>query len=147
MRIRIKINYYIDQQFIMHIIHVMMLYYQCMNLLVQVVILINYYYQIKQNYYYLMITHGIDELGVLLCGHEKNAYWYGSQLDICDVADRIEDNQATSLQVTATLLAGAIYAINNKELGILEVEDLDYIYILDIVKPYVDPVVGKYTDW
>eukprot|EP01084_Bolivina_argentea_P179159 309602_1 len=93
------------------------------------------------------ITHGIDELGVLLCGHEKNAYWYGSQLDICDVADRIEDNQATSLQVTATLLAGAIYAINNKELGILEVEDLDYKYILDIVKPYVDPVVGKYTDW
>jgi len=28
------------------------------------------------------ITSGIDELGVLLAGHEKNAYWYGSQLSI-----------------------------------------------------------------
>ena len=28
------------------------------------------------------ITEGIDELGVLLAGHAKNAYWYGSQLSI-----------------------------------------------------------------
>ena len=28
------------------------------------------------------ITEGIDELGVLLAGHQKNAYWYGSQLSI-----------------------------------------------------------------
>ncbi len=28
------------------------------------------------------ITEGKDELGVLLYGHAKNAYWYGSQLDI-----------------------------------------------------------------
>jgi len=28
------------------------------------------------------ITKGIDELGVLLAGHQKNAYWYGSQLSI-----------------------------------------------------------------
>ena len=26
------------------------------------------------------IIDGIDELGVLLYGHAKNAYWYGSQL-------------------------------------------------------------------
>ena len=28
------------------------------------------------------IDDGIDELGVLLYGHDKNAYWYGSQLSI-----------------------------------------------------------------
>ena len=28
------------------------------------------------------IEDGIDELGVLLYGHAKNAYWYGSQLSI-----------------------------------------------------------------
>jgi homospermidine synthase len=28
------------------------------------------------------IVDGIDELGVLLYGHDKNAYWYGSQLSI-----------------------------------------------------------------
>ncbi len=58
-------------------------------------------------------------LGVLLCGHKKNAYWLGSQLDVKDTRDRVEDNQATSLQVTATLMAGGVYAIKNKELGIL----------------------------
>ena len=28
------------------------------------------------------IIEGIDELGVLLMGHKKGAYWYGSQLSI-----------------------------------------------------------------
>ena len=28
------------------------------------------------------IVTGKDELGVLIYGHDKNAYWYGSQLDI-----------------------------------------------------------------
>jgi len=28
------------------------------------------------------ITSGMDELGVLLYGHSKNAYWYGSQLTV-----------------------------------------------------------------
>ena len=28
------------------------------------------------------IVTGIDELGVLLYGHGRNAYWYGSQLSI-----------------------------------------------------------------
>src|SRR4029077_7272324 len=28
------------------------------------------------------IVDGIDELGVLLYGHDKNAYWYGSQLSV-----------------------------------------------------------------
>ena len=28
------------------------------------------------------IVDGIDELGVLLYGHGKNAYWFGSQLSI-----------------------------------------------------------------
>ena len=45
------------------------------------------------------ITDGIDELGVLLCGHAKGAYWYGSQLDIHTARKLIEHNSATSLQV------------------------------------------------
>eukprot|EP00484_Ammonia_sp_Unknown_P025727 CAMPEP_0197035322 /NCGR_PEP_ID=MMETSP1384-20130603/13162_1 /TAXON_ID=29189 /ORGANISM="Ammonia sp." /LENGTH=536 /DNA_ID=CAMNT_0042465371 /DNA_START=68 /DNA_END=1675 /DNA_ORIENTATION=+ len=90
---------------------------------------------------------GVDELGVLLCGHERNAYWYGSQLDVKDVGDRIEDNQATSLQVTATLLAGAAYAMKHPNLGVLECEELDYKFILDVIEPYVAPLVGQYSDW
>lgn len=45
------------------------------------------------------ITEGIDELGVLLCGHAKGAYWYGSQLEINNSRKLVETNSATSLQV------------------------------------------------
>jgi homospermidine synthase len=55
------------------------------------------------------ITAGIDELGVLLCGHAKGAYWYGSQLEIENSRRLVEHNSATSLQVTATALAGVIW--------------------------------------
>ena len=33
------------------------------------------------------ITGGIDELGVLLYGHEKNALWFGSRLSIEETRD------------------------------------------------------------
>ena len=93
------------------------------------------------------IVSGMDELGVLLCGHEKNAYWYGSQLDVNYARSIVENNQATSLQVTATALAGIAYAIKNPNLGILECEEIDYKFVLDIIEPYVAPLYGEYTDW
>jgi len=40
----------------------------------------NYVQQERQRILMDDITQGIDELGVLLAGHKKNAYWYGSQL-------------------------------------------------------------------
>ncbi len=46
------------------------------------------------------IVSGIDELGVLLAGHKKNAYWYGSQLSIDEARRLAPFNNATSLQVT-----------------------------------------------
>ena len=42
----------------------------------------NYLQQERQRLLREEITTGIDELGVLLAGHGKNAYWYGSQLSI-----------------------------------------------------------------
>ncbi|MGH9561032.1 MAG: saccharopine dehydrogenase C-terminal domain-containing protein, partial [Terracidiphilus sp.] len=54
------------------------------------------------------ITAGIDELGVLLAGHKKNAYWYGSQLSIEEARKLAPYNSATSLQVTSAALSGMI---------------------------------------
>ncbi|HEX9474085.1 MAG TPA: saccharopine dehydrogenase NADP-binding domain-containing protein, partial [Steroidobacteraceae bacterium] len=45
------------------------------------------------------ISTGIDELGVLLAGHKKNAYWYGSQLGIDEARRLAPHNSATTLQV------------------------------------------------
>src|SRR5690606_25354852 len=59
------------------------------------------------------IVSGVDELGVLLMGHAKGAYWYGSRLDIHEARSLAPHNNATSLQVTAPAVAGLIWAIEN----------------------------------
>lgn len=93
------------------------------------------------------ITEGIDELGVLLAGHAKNAYWFGSQLSIGAARNLAPYNSATSLQVTAAALAGMIWAMENPQRGVVEPDDMDYQRPLEICRPYLGPVVGKYTDW
>ncbi|HXA34956.1 MAG TPA: saccharopine dehydrogenase C-terminal domain-containing protein [Steroidobacteraceae bacterium] len=93
------------------------------------------------------ITQGIDELGVLLAGHAKNAYWYGSQLSIEEARKLAPYNSATSLQVTSAVLAGMIWAMENPERGIVEPDDMEFERPLEICMPYLGRVVGKYTDW
>jgi len=93
------------------------------------------------------ITAGIDELGVLLAGHKKNAYWYGSQLSIEEARKLAPFNSATSLQVTVAALAGMIWAMENPTRGIVEPDDMEYQRPLAICRPYLGTVVGEYTDW
>jgi homospermidine synthase len=93
------------------------------------------------------ITTGIDELGVLLAGHKKNAYWYGSQLSITEARKLAPYNSATSLQVTCAALSGMIWAMENPQRGIVEPDEMDYKRPLQICMPYLGKVVGKYTDW
>jgi homospermidine synthase len=93
------------------------------------------------------ITEGIDELGVLLAGHRKNAYWYGSQLSIEEARALVPYNSATSLQVTVAALSGMIWAIENPERGIVEPDEMEYERPLGVCMPYLGTVVGQYTDW
>jgi homospermidine synthase len=93
------------------------------------------------------ITTGIDELGVLLGGHKKNAYWYGSQLSIDEARKLCPHNSATTLQVTVAVLAGMVWAMENPNRGIVEPDEMDYRRCLEICNPYLGPVVGEYTDW
>lgn len=93
------------------------------------------------------ITSGIDELGVLLAGHAKNAYWYGSQLSIDEARALAPHNNATSLQVTVAVLSGMVWAMENPQAGVVEPDELDFQRCLDVCMPYLGPVVGQYTDW
>jgi len=93
------------------------------------------------------ITDGIDELGVLLAGHRKNAYWYGSQLSTHEARKLVPYNSATSLQVTVAALSGMIWAMENPSRGLVEPDEMDFRRNLEICMPYLGPVVGKYTDW
>ncbi len=93
------------------------------------------------------IIDGADELGVLLMGNTKGAYWYGSRLSNHDARNLCKYNTATSLQVTAGVLAGVMWAMENPTNGIVEAEQLDHTYIMDIASPYLGEVFGTYTDW
>lgn len=93
------------------------------------------------------IESGIDELGVLLTGHARNAYWYGSRLSIHEARKLVPYNNATSLQVTVALLSGIVWALENPQAGIVEAEQMDFARHLEICGPYLGPVVGEYTDW
>jgi homospermidine synthase len=93
------------------------------------------------------IVDGIDELGVLLYGHAKNAYWYGSRLSIEETRKLAPYQNATGLQVTSAVLAGMVWALENPEAGIVEADDLDFRRCLEVQLPYLGPVEGHYTDW
>jgi len=107
----------------------------------------NWHLQPKKRIMLNEITEGIDELGVLLAGHAKNAYWFGSQLSI-DAARRLAPfNSATSLQVTAAALSGMIWAMENPRRGIVEPDEMDFERPLAIARPYLGTLTGAYTDW
>ena len=93
------------------------------------------------------ILDGGDELGVLLYGHDKNAYWYGSQLSIEEARKLAPQQNATGLQVSSSVLAGMVWALENPEAGIVETDDMDYRRCLEVQSPYLGPVKGYYTDW
>jgi homospermidine synthase len=93
------------------------------------------------------IVSGIDELGVLLMGHARGAYWYGSQLSIDQARALCPQNSATSLQVAASVVAGVLWAIANPARDVVEPDDLPYDEMLRLCRPYLGDVVGVYTDW
>ncbi|MFE0019004.1 homospermidine synthase [Mesorhizobium sp. NPDC059054] len=93
------------------------------------------------------LVDGSDELGVLLYGHKKNAYWYGSQLTLEEARKLAPHQNATGLQVTSAVLAGMVWALENPEAGIVETDEMDFNRCLEVQKPYLGPVKGYYTDW
>ena len=93
------------------------------------------------------IASGRDELGVLLMGHAKNAYWFGSQLTVAEARAACPYNSATSLQVAAGVMAGVIWAIRNPQAGVVEPEELPFDEILRLCEPYLGELHNAYSDW
>ncbi len=93
------------------------------------------------------ITEGIDELGVLLMGHQRGAYWFGSRLSIEEARQLAPHNNATSLQVTSAVLAGIVWVLENPNRGVVEPDQMDFERILEICRPYLGKLVGVYSEW
>lgn len=90
---------------------------------------------------------GVDALGVLLMGHDLNAYWYGSILSIDEARQIAPFNTATSLQVAAGVYSGIIWAIENPDRGVVEPEQMDHHRVLEIARSFLGRLEGIQTDW
>jgi homospermidine synthase len=93
------------------------------------------------------IRSGIDELGVFLISGKYSAYWLGSNLSIGKARKMARHNNATSLQVVSSLVAGMAWALENPRRGVLESEDLDHEFIYAFTEPYWSPMVAQSLNW
>jgi homospermidine synthase len=105
--------------------------------------------ELQKEQYILMddIKTGMDELGVLLMGHKKGAYWYGSQLTIEQTRKLAPYQNATGLQVTAGVLGGMVWAIENPNEGVVEADEMNYERVMEVIEPYLGTMKGAYTGW
>jgi homospermidine synthase len=93
------------------------------------------------------IDAGMDELGVLLMGHPRGAYWYGSRLTNAEAMALVPYNNATSLQTTAGVLSGVIWAMNHPDAGVVDPDEMGFEEVMEVALPYMGEMVGVYTDW
>jgi homospermidine synthase len=94
------------------------------------------------------ITNGMDELGILVLRQDTpEVYWFGSRLDIHTANSLAPNNNATSLQVAAGVLAGLVWIIENPTQGLIEPEQVDFKRALEIAKPYLGIYGGQWGNW
>lgn len=94
-----------------------------------------------------ILPGGVDELGVLLMGHKKTSYWYGSHLSIDQARKLVPHNNATGLQVTSSIIGAMVWALKNPTQGIVDADDVDHEVLMAVAAPYLGDMVGVYTDW
>lgn len=93
------------------------------------------------------ITDGMDELGVLLLGHDLGGWWVGSQLDIHSSRALVPHQNATTLQVAASVLGAVFWIVRNPDRGLCVPDDLDHRQVLEVANPYLGKVPSVQTDW
>lgn len=93
------------------------------------------------------IIHGQDQLGVLLLGHDFNGWWTGSLLSIEETRQLVPHQNATTLQVAASLLGAISWIINHPNEGLCRPEDLDHEEVLKVANQYLGTLQSVQTDW
>lgn len=93
------------------------------------------------------IVSGADEVGVLLLGHDLGGWWTGSRLSIEETRKHVTDQNATVLQVAASVLGALAYMVRNPRRGFRHVEDLPHREILATASPYLGECISMQSDW
>lgn len=94
------------------------------------------------------IISGSDTLGVLFMSPKYGKWWTGSDLDIETSRKLIPHQNATVVQVSPSVIAGIIYALQNPNISPIFPEDMNSQYIMDkFIKPYLGKWISKPVVW
>lgn len=106
-------------------------------------------YQLQQHHRVMGddILDGTDELGILLLGHGLNGWWTGSRLDIHQARSLVPGQNATTLQIAASVLGALHWIAHNPQAGLCVPDDLDHHTVLAAARPYLGECPSVPTDW
>ena len=93
------------------------------------------------------ITKGADILGALIMGHPFKSWWVGSDLTIEESRRLVPHQNATTMQVAISVVAAAMWMIENPAEGIRVPDDLPHDYVLGVSKPYLGNFISTRSDW
>jgi homospermidine synthase len=93
------------------------------------------------------IISGQDQLGVLLMGHPYGAWWTGSLLSIEETRALAPHQNATTLQVAASILGAVRWMIGSPEEGVHVPDELPWRTVMDAAYPYLGTCWSDAVDW
>jgi homospermidine synthase len=93
------------------------------------------------------IISGADILGSLLMGHAYNCWWTGSVLSIEESRRLVPHQNATTMQVAISVVAAAMWMVENPSRGVCVPDDLPHEHVLGIAAPYLGKSLSIPSDW
>jgi len=94
-----------------------------------------------------ILPGGVDELGVLLMGHDYKSWWTGTILSIDEARKLVPGQNATTLQVAASAMAAVCWMIQNPREGVKIPDQLPHREILSRAAPYLGEMPSIPIDW
>ncbi len=80
-------------------------------------------------------------------GHAYQCWWTGSVLSIEESRRLVPHQNATTMQVAISVVAAALWMVENPRRGVCIPEDLPHEYILGIARPYLGQSLSISADW
>jgi homospermidine synthase len=93
------------------------------------------------------IISGQDQLGVLLMGHPYRAWWTGSLLSIEETRALAPHQNATTLQVAASVVGAVKWMIVEPRRGLRVPDELPWRAVMDVAYPYLGTCWSGAVDW
>lgn len=93
------------------------------------------------------IVSGRDELGVLVMGHPYKSWWTGMQTTIEDARRVAPHQNATTIQVAASILGALQWMLSSPREGVRVPDELPWRDVLDVAMPYVGSLWSGPVDW